>query len=48
MTNLSKTAQKVHRDNLVKSWEHRLATANDTGNILLIKQLEAEKRYYGQ
>ncbi len=38
--------RQVHRVSLLKNLERRLAVANKTGNMALIKQLEAEKRYY--
>lgn len=43
---LTETAKKAHRANLLKSLEHRLEVARNQGQTALINQLEAEKRYY--
>lgn len=48
MTNqaVTENTKKVHRANLLKSLEHRLAIARAKGETALINKLEAEKRYY--
>lgn len=39
-------ATKTHRANIQKSLEHRLEVAKAKGDETLIRQLEAEAKYY--
>ncbi|MCX7595681.1 MAG: hypothetical protein N2235_18365 [Fischerella sp.] len=42
----SKKAQEVHRENIKKSLQHRLQVAKAKGDENLIRQLEAEMKYF--
>lgn len=46
MNNNQLDTRKTHRSNIIKSLEHRIEVAKNSGNMSLVKQLEAEKRYY--
>lgn len=37
---------QIHRANILKSLEHRLTVARDSGKTHLVQQLEAEQSYY--
>jgi hypothetical protein len=42
----SKKAHEVHRENIRKSLQHRLQVAKAKGDEKLIRQLEAEMKYF--
>lgn len=42
----ARTAREAHRQNIQKTLEHRLQVARDQGDDRLIRQLEAEVKYY--
>jgi len=46
MQNTTKEMKEAHRTNVLKTLEHRLEVAKRNGNTRLVKELEAEKRYY--
>ncbi len=39
-------AKQAHRNNILKTLDHRLQVAKANGQTALVDQLEAEKRYY--
>lgn len=39
-------SKQAHRTNILKTLEHRLEVAKSQGDVNLINQLEAEKKYY--
>ncbi|MDF5711176.1 MAG: hypothetical protein PUP90_26770 [Nostoc sp. S4] len=42
----ARKAREAHRENIQKSLEHRLQVARVKGDEQLIRQLEAEMKYY--
>jgi hypothetical protein len=46
MNNNQQEMQQIHRTFMLKTLDHRLEVARAKGQINLIEQLEAEKRYY--
>ncbi|BAU07330.1 MULTISPECIES: arginine synthesis PII-interacting regulator PirA [Fischerella] len=46
-TEVVKKARETHRENIRRSLQHRLEVARAKGDENLIRQLEAEMRYFG-
>lgn len=46
-TEVVKKAREAHRENIIRSLQHRLEVARAKGDENLIRQLEAEMRYFG-
>lgn len=43
----AKKAQEAHKQSIRRSLEHRLEVARAKGDENLVRQIEAEMRYYG-
>jgi hypothetical protein len=46
-TEVVKKAREAHRENIRRSLQHRLEVARAKGDENLIRQLEAEMKYFG-